>query len=100
MNINKKPKKKRSKTAATSGASTATSKKKSSRARSSSPTKGETVTLASASTGGTKTVRDSFGYLNPVILSNVYYVSHGVGDSLGKFGIKWDGQKSKKKKKK
>ena len=37
--------------------------------------------------------------LNPIVLKNIYYVTHTVSDGISKLGFGWEGGGGKKKKK-
>ena len=78
-------------------------KKSASRSKSSTPGGKKSGKKRSRSTSPTKQLKSKETidlHLNPIALTNAYYVTHGVQDGLDKFGYKWEGAKKKKKKKK
>jgi hypothetical protein len=87
----KQPKKGKRSKSTTSPTKSAGSGKKSGkkRARSESPSK----------SAGNKPPAEPLDILNPIVIRNVYYTTHGATDGLEKLGFKWDGAKKKKKKK-
>ena len=49
--------------------------------------------------GGKAKSKEPGDFLNPIALTNAYYITHAATDGLQMFGFKWEGAKKKKKKK-